>query len=280
MNLILFCFFFECSTSSLLLSTGIKNKIQVSEATANILIAKGKGHWVVLRTDAVHAKGKGILQTYWLDPQSSARSTTVSTTTDGNGSNDNYGDTAEDIQPCAKNARRIDWVCEILQHRIQMVLSAQNSSSSSSILAFHSRQGSIPIDEITEVLPFRPVDIGVMKQSTNNCSLELDDDVKNQLRQYVNAIAAMYHMNPFHNFEHAMHVTMSVNKLLSRTLSSDKRQQQSESKEGHDTESQEQERELMLRMGADPLALLAIVFAAFIHDVDHQGKRLFQRLTN
>jgi hypothetical protein len=39
-----------------------------------------------------------------------------------------------------------------------------------------------------------------------------------QLHNYVATIASLYRDNPFHNFEHASHVTMSVVKLLSRIV--------------------------------------------------------------
>ena len=36
--------------------------------------------------------------------------------------------------------------------------------------------------------------------------------------KYIAFLAKMYPDNPFHNFEHALHVTMSVTKLLSRIV--------------------------------------------------------------
>ena len=47
-------------------------------------------------------------------------------------------------------------------------------------------------------------------------------DKPRQLKDYVSAIAATYREdNPFHNFEHASHVTMSVVKLLGRIVAPD-----------------------------------------------------------
>lgn len=51
-------------------STGQRNKIQCSQATADLLVAGGKKHWVHTRDDVVHAKGKGNVQTYWIVPRS------------------------------------------------------------------------------------------------------------------------------------------------------------------------------------------------------------------
>jgi hypothetical protein len=49
-------------------STGIPGKIQVSEATAALLIAAGKAGWLTPRPDAVEAKGKGTLNTFLVSP--------------------------------------------------------------------------------------------------------------------------------------------------------------------------------------------------------------------
>ena len=55
------------NTASRMESTGIPNKIQVSSTTANLLAASGKEHWIKKRHDSVKAKGKGLLQTFWID---------------------------------------------------------------------------------------------------------------------------------------------------------------------------------------------------------------------
>lgn len=61
-----------------------------------------------------------------------------------------------------------------------------------------------------------------------------------------------YRNNPFHNFEHASHVTMSVVKLLSRIVAPDLDQ-------GRRTEIEH------------PLTQFACVYAALIHDVEPTG---------
>ena len=47
-------------------STGRRNKIQVSEEVAKLLIEADKQHWIEPRRDRVVVKGKGEMQTYWL----------------------------------------------------------------------------------------------------------------------------------------------------------------------------------------------------------------------
>ena len=53
-------------------STGSKSKIQVSQKTADLIIAGGHSGWIKPRESLVFAKGKGELQTYWLTPQNSS----------------------------------------------------------------------------------------------------------------------------------------------------------------------------------------------------------------
>jgi len=43
--------------------------IQVSQATAVLLMKRGKGKWLRLREDAVAPKGKGVMTTYWVEPK-------------------------------------------------------------------------------------------------------------------------------------------------------------------------------------------------------------------
>ena len=54
------------NTASRMESTGLPNRIQVSQETADLLIMAGKADWLQTRPDKVIAKGKGELQTYWL----------------------------------------------------------------------------------------------------------------------------------------------------------------------------------------------------------------------
>mgnify|MGYP000110481782 CR=1 FL=1 len=48
-------------------SNGQKGRIQVSQATADLLTDAGKQHWLSAREDLVEAKGKGKMQTYWVE---------------------------------------------------------------------------------------------------------------------------------------------------------------------------------------------------------------------
>jgi hypothetical protein len=93
--------------------------------------------------------------------------------------------------------------------------------------------------------------------------------VKNELRNYVAAIASGYPENAFHNFEHASHVILSANKLLKRIVSVD------DDKCGDVVTSQDVHKHTY-GIGTDPLTQFAIVFAGLVHDVGHTGVPNFQ----
>ena len=57
------------NTAARMESTGMAGRIQVSHSTAHYLVAQNKEHWLQRREDSVAAKGKGVLETYWLVPK-------------------------------------------------------------------------------------------------------------------------------------------------------------------------------------------------------------------
>lgn len=80
-------------------------------------------------------------------------------------------------------------------------------------------------------------------------------EVMEQLKAYVKEILDGYQQVSYHNFEHCYHVTVSTNKLLDMILNS----------------IPNQPRASTFGLRDDPLMQFALVFAALIHDVEHQG---------
>ena len=76
----------------------------------------------------------------------------------------------------------------------------------------------------------------------------------------------MYRNNPFHNFEHASHVTMSMNKLLQRVVAPDLRvRRRSLNISGNANASMASDlHSYTYGITSDPLTQLAVVFAALI----------------
>jgi hypothetical protein len=77
-------------------SNGVRERIQVSEASAKLLIAAGKGHWVTARDELVAAKGKGDMQTYWVTVKGSNGKSEVTTLMSVADSDDEADETIDD----------------------------------------------------------------------------------------------------------------------------------------------------------------------------------------
>lgn len=56
------------NTASRMESNGVPGRIHVSESTADCLRAANKKQWLTPREDKITAKGKGEMQTYWVNP--------------------------------------------------------------------------------------------------------------------------------------------------------------------------------------------------------------------
>ena len=102
-------------------------------------------------------------------------------------------------------------------------------------------------------------------------SIQISPKVVGQLREYVSIIASSYRKNPFHNFEHACHVTMSVNKLLKRIVAPEMSNEELEKIQGGKKELATHLHGLTHGIISDPMTPFAITFSAIIHDVDHRG---------
>lgn len=62
------------NTASRMESNGIRNRIHVSQTTADLLVAAGKGSWLEQREDKILAKGKGEMQTFFVNVKANAES--------------------------------------------------------------------------------------------------------------------------------------------------------------------------------------------------------------
>jgi hypothetical protein len=125
------------------------------------------------------------------------------------------------------------------------------------------------LDQIQEVIKLPDFDpAGVDK---GKFRAELSPLVKSQLFDYVSRIAAMYRDVPFHNFEHASHVTMSASKLMKRIINPDDINVSNTKRRNSCGAIARAIHNCTFGLSSDPLTQFAIVFSALIHDVDHTG---------
>ena len=131
--------------------------------------------------------------------------------------------------------------------------------------------GVICLDEVRDSIAMPVFDARTADAMVNYDSGDqvVDKLIVDQLREYVAAIASLYRDNPFHNFDHACHVTMSVNKLLKRIVTPGLIEE--EFYKMQEGEIASRVHDFTYGIISDPMAVFAIVFSALIHDVDHRG---------
>jgi hypothetical protein len=194
-------------------STGMRDKIQVSQATADALIEAGRGHWLVKREELVVAKGKGEMQTYWINDTASRRgsagegsrcsmsSVSSEPTSVIWGSDD---EVPEVVSQRSRNQSLIDYNVDLLAMRLKHVVARRK------VLAMAGRrcsQGGLPanvesyrdckiaigsvLEEVTEVIKLPSFNAKAYKGYVDPESIELEPLVMSQLRRFVTIIAAM-----------------------------------------------------------------------------------------
>ena len=330
------------NTAARMESTGLKDKIQISQDTADLLVEAGKTHWFTKRDELVKAKGKGELQTYWL-VSAGGGGRRQSMELGGNGTvtrrnsigaprrgsmggrrvslgggsrapssqHSNSGNSNEHTQPnepkqnpalimgavlSKKEKRLVDWNCELLQQLLRQIVARRNFVKNSSrrinvpFTAMMSELPKIggmmmgngntmPLDEFLEVINLPEFDVAAYHASTDAKHITLDASIVTQLRRYVTILASKYRDNPFHNFDHASHVAMSVSKLLTRIIAPDlasindrhEHDKDDINNSLHLTNDMKDLHDHTYGITSDPLTQFAVVLSALIHDVDHRG---------
>jgi class 3 adenylate cyclase len=256
------------NTASRMESTGLRDRIQVSQDTADLLNAAGKCKWVTTRDEKVVAKGKGEMQTYWVTVganKSSSEGGTIS-----GGSEDEMDSKADrriekdKLLASTKTARLVKWNVDVLTNLLKQVHAFRDGKSAAPLeveeSAKHVTQQTV-LDEVIEIIHLPDFS---EQEGKDPDSVQLDPEILDQLENYVAAVAAMYRYNPFHSFEHASHVVMSVVKLLSRIVAPDIGEET-----GKDMKSTLHDHTYGIT--SDPLTQFACVFSALIHDADHTG---------
>jgi hypothetical protein len=255
-------------------SNGVQGRIQVSQDTANLLIAAGKEHWLKEREIKITAKGKGELQTYFLQMDSGARSCQSSTGTTASTGDVSMDDLAEHdpSEAWARRNRVAEWTVEVMAIQLRNIVMFRKTHDiqpdSKETMAELERtslsqkpDNTTVISEVAACIKLPDYSANKKNSSKSDASeIVLDADVKEELSSFVKTIAALYNDNPFHNFDHANHVVMSVNKLLSRINAPDL--DEYTAKEIHDH---------TYGITSDPITCFACMVSALIHDVDHSG---------
>jgi Adenylate and Guanylate cyclase catalytic domain len=207
------------NTAARMEHNGERDKIQLSQETADLLIAAGKTSWLSQRADLVYAKGKGEMQTYWLEL--SARGADSSSAVGGSSSGGSevgespYAENSQGVKGIydAKTLRLIEWNVDVLLRLLKQIVSRRRACpipASERVQPDETRftkENCYTLDEVKEIITLPKFRDIANHEDPENVSL--DPIVVQQLHDYVCNIAAVYRDNPFHNFEH-VRLTMCI----------------------------------------------------------------------
>jgi hypothetical protein len=217
-------------------STGVPDRIQLSQETADLILAAGKTGWIVAREDRVHAKGKGMLQTYFLDLEeksnvSQGPSSNNSTEEETTNNLTSFEDTEDFIELAkqadearatplgsSKNRRLVEWNTDILLRHLKQIvaqrakLKRQSHIPANEDIILQRKPGETVIDEVKEIIDLP----GCVNATTINDSVDipLDPGVAAQLREYMKEIGGMYRDNPCTS----THTIQMLNHLFTRSI--------------------------------------------------------------
>lgn len=229
-------------------------------------------------------QGKGQIQTYWLVTPGQHETVEQEQGSGVNGpeyvaANIAPGTNREDLEAALppKIQRLVEWNVEILKRQLQQIIAKRNCINSNRNYDLPVKRLEVELNnrkqllgEVTEVISLPKFDPMAHKNQEPANKIQIPDVVMKELRLYVCSIAASHRDVPFHNFEHASHVTMSVSKLLSRIVApSDILDQQGE--KGGKGDLHAALHDHTFGINSDPLTQFAVVLSALIHDVDHHG---------
>jgi hypothetical protein len=169
-----------------------------------------------------------------------------------------------------RRSRRVDWMVRLLSERIQAVAARNQAIRTKkehpSGVVFTPSPDKTCLDETVDMIKLPKFDRKADSKAhkMDEASVVIPPRVEQQLRTCVETIAATYRNNPFHNFEHACHVSMCVDKFLKRIVRPDVDFDQN-------TNVASTLHDYTHGINSDPLAILAIIFSALVHDADHRG---------
>ncbi|KAL7558130.1 hypothetical protein ACA910_013186 [Epithemia clementina (nom. ined.)] len=284
------------NTTSRMESTGLPDRIQVSQETATLLSEAGKAHWLSPRTDKVVAKGKGELQTYWLNLR--LDSVDVESSSSGGGAHselvlreaasthiavqkqatplspvvlaDNNDSAQHQAEYNKKMERLVGWNVEALSRMLREIvakrMSMQKKAVDVQISAICPEGSQETILDCTTDYVMLPAILDAPNQPAEPSFIQLDKAVVDELKCLISTIASLYRQVPFHNFEHASHVAMSVSKLFGRIVKGKELQECSPSEQ-----LSAKHNNFIAGVTSDPMTHFACFFTALIHDIDHQG---------
>lgn len=154
----------------------------------------GKEHWLQGRSDAVSAKGKGILKTFWLTPQVDRAYSANSGETDEDEDIlvvDSAGRLANQL---LKREREVEWVSELMRDAIRDIVGARATKKGKIMkgldsLPGHRSKNRTPLDEVVDVIKMPEFDSKIADREAQAFAVKIPDNVSRLIREYVSIVS-------------------------------------------------------------------------------------------
>jgi hypothetical protein len=187
-------------------SNGKPGMIQCSQKTADLLVRAGKSSWVAKRDEMVQAKGKGMLQTYWVEPKTRSGSSSHSPSMMSDNDDDVHHVMCGPIRrgpDLLMIEKLVDWNMEhfiTLAKRIvarRAAMGGGNEHPSSRGYDIRADPAISPRSEVSEIISlpqfdFKLNDTRPKKEQGPLADAVLAPEVVDQLRHFISTVAHMY----------------------------------------------------------------------------------------
>ena len=201
-------------------STGTRGRIQASSDTRDLLEAVGKGNWLKARAGKTTVRGKGEMQTYFVDLLPKGKGSVELSTT----SSHNRAPLRRQITAGGTGERLVDWNARELTKLLRTVMAQREAKSKAQILdssngtatggnkrasfviSAMTSSNLTPLEEVKDVIALPKFDAESFTAQFHTNEITLERNVVKQLHALVTKISTLYKSNPFHNFGKCMYI--------------------------------------------------------------------------
>jgi Adenylate and Guanylate cyclase catalytic domain len=204
------------NTAARMESNSLKGRIQISEQTADLIMAANLEHWLQKREGKIEAKGKGTLQTYWLVISTKNKTGSISMSSSSDECNATHGNCSVSTKILShQHSKLVDYNTDCLVGLLKRILARRAISQELEILPVErnvevtTNMKSI-MDDTTECIAIPDFQDDIERSKPMDAdTIEIDPIVIAQLRGLLQEICRHYNSaNYYHNFERATHVAM------------------------------------------------------------------------
>lgn len=185
------------NTAARMESTGKRGKIQCSKSTADIIEASGKPQWLSRRKEVVAAKGKGTMQTWWVNPtgrkgpgRHSGGGSDTSAKESSSLSSNSLEESVKEV-----NQRLVSWMAELLMDDVKKIVHTRRQcgiKDANLDLTYYRPEGSTLLDEVQTEIKMPKFNAHAAENVGDHTTEEIGPEIFEQLRLYVSEIASMY----------------------------------------------------------------------------------------